>query len=398
MRVERNARAKRYSRVRDAAPFFNLTLALFPLALFLWGDPVMAGSSPPAASGDIGFIVSSIAFAMGPDASQPGVCPQGLSKGFVDAYRAAGGTDADPRPDEQPLAYEIRIFQKAAEAPNGQNLCAFPLAAPDPFFRTVESGNLTTEGIDLDGQHSHKNGRPAPGTCAHDDFNGVDNQMYRVLGCVRGYQSNGLLNTFETEMLTGAWAILVKVSGADNLRNAPKVTVGLYASADPIRLSPDRQPLWNATYSADSDTRFRAQTTGRIINGVLTTDPVDVRFRWSAEGWRLVRPLLGARLQLELSADGSGSGFLSGYTPIDEWYRNNYSYAAAVNPDGTPPRPGHPIFSAVGTGYLQGFTCHGIYQAMQRLADGNLDPHTGKCTSVSTQYRIRVIPAFVVSE
>ena len=33
---------------------------------------------------------------------------------------------------------------------------------------------------------------------------------------------------------------------------------------------------------------------------------------------------------------------------------------------------------------------------MHELADGHPDPKTGKCTSISTQYRIKAIPAFVV--
>ena len=33
---------------------------------------------------------------------------------------------------------------------------------------------------------------------------------------------------------------------------------------------------------------------------------------------------------------------------------------------------------------------------MKRLADGHRDPKTGQCTSISTQYRIKAIPAFVV--
>jgi len=345
-----------------------------------------------------GFIVSSIAFGMGPDADNPGVCPDGMSKGVIEAYKAAGGKDADPRANEQPLASEIRIYQTAAMAPNGENLCANPRAAPDPFFRTVNAKHLPVEGIDLDGQRSHREGKAMPGTCSHDDFDGVDNQMYRVLGCIHGYQSTGVANKFETEMLTGAWAILVSLEGVHDLQNDPDVAVGLYASADPIQLSPTRQPLWHATYSADPDPRFRATTRGRIINGVLTTDPVDVRFRWSAEGWRLVRPLLGARLQLKLASDGTADGFLAGYTPIDEWFANNYNYSSAATFDGSPIRPGHQIFSSVGTARLQGFTCNGLYQAMMQLADGNRDAQSGKCTSISTQYRIHLVPAFVVTQ
>jgi hypothetical protein len=33
---------------------------------------------------------------------------------------------------------------------------------------------------------------------------------------------------------------------------------------------------------------------------------------------------------------------------------------------------------------------------MYQAADGHRDPATGRCTSLSTQYRIRLAPAFVV--
>src|SRR6185369_17646936 len=89
---------------------------------------------------------------------------------------------------------------------------------------------------------------------------GVDNQLYRVVGCTRSYQSTGQSNGFATEMLTGSWGIVLRVTGVDNLRNDDSVEVGLFANADPIQLSPTREPLPYATYTLDQDPRFRAVT------------------------------------------------------------------------------------------------------------------------------------------
>jgi hypothetical protein len=52
--------------------------------------------------------------------------------------------------------------------------------------------------------------------------------------------------------------------------------------------------------------------------------------------------------------------------------------------------------SANGQARVLDHTCNGAYFELKRLADGHRDPKTGQCTSISTQYRIKVIPAFVV--
>ncbi len=41
-------------------------------------------------------------------------------------------------------------------------------------------------------------------------------------------------------------------------------------------------------------------------------------------------------------------------------------------------------------------TCTGTYYALHEMADGHRNPETGKCTSISSQYRLTAIPAFVV--
>jgi hypothetical protein len=217
-----------------------------------------------------------------------------------------------------------------------------------------------------------------------------------LVGCSKSYQSTGLSNGYETEMYTGAWGILITLKGVEDLRNAKDVEVGIYANADPIQLSPTREALTNATYAMDQDSRFRATTHGRIVNGVLTTDPVDVRFHKVTNSIYLERPLQDARLRMTFTSDGGIEGFLAGYTPIEELYDFQYGYRNGKDAKGNPASLQLRTGSSIGQAAVLGHTCQGAYYAMKQLADGHRDPKTGQCSSISTQYRIKAIPAFVV--
>ena len=145
-----------------------------------------------------------------------------------------------------------------------------------------------------------------------------------------------------------------------------------------------------------SDPRFRATTHGRIVNGVLTTDPVDVRFWKITNSIWLERPLQDARVRMTLSADGVLDGILAGYTPVDAMYDLQYGYRNGTDGHGQPAPLPLRVGSAMGGSFVLGHTCNGAYHALEALADGHRDPATGRCSSISTQYHIRAIPAYVV--
>jgi hypothetical protein len=361
-------------------------------------------------NGQAGFIVSHIAFALSKDAGETGACPDGMTKGYGNSsgFNDIGDVFVS-KPDLQRQEGEVedkyvrRVFTQAMGDPNVKNLCLNPeLGKPDPKFRTVTGKNVAADGIDLDGQDSRANGKPAPGTCAHDDFRGmngergVDNQFFRVVGCSKSYQSTGQSNTYEIGMYVGEWGILLTLKGVDDLQNAKNVEVGFYASADPIQLSPTREALPNATYAMDQDPRFRATAHGRIVNGVLTTDPVDVRFRYVVNSIHLERPLRDARLRMTFTPDGGLEGILAGYTSVEDLYDFQYGFRNGKDAKGDLSPLQLRTISSIGQAAVLEHTCNGAYYALKQLADGHRDPKTGQCTSISTQYRIKVIPAFVV--
>lgn len=353
-------------------------------------------------NGEAGFVVTEISYALGPDA-ESGACPTGMNGGVRALVSTLGKTPAGQRrPDETADAYERRMLASVHTA-NGQNTCLHPeLAATDPGWRMVSGHNLKVGGINLDGQTSAAGKRPAAGTCAHDDFQGtqsetgIDNQFYRMIGCTAGFQSNGQANLWQTEMYTGSWGVLISLKGVDDLRNDGDVQVGIYANADPLQLSPARAALAYATYAIEQGPRYRATTRGRIVNGVLTTNPVDVRLIKVTNSMKDDRVLRDARLRLTFTADGGMEGYLAGYTPVEAMYNLQFGARASRNAKGELAPERMRIHTSVGRAGAMGYSCQGAYQALRAAADGHRDPATQRCTSISTQYRIRTTPAFIV--
>jgi hypothetical protein len=350
-------------------------------------------------NGEAGFVVTDIAYALGPDA-EAGACPSGMSGGIralMDAYKKTG---PGMRKDGETLdAYERRLEVSASTSPGGQNMCLHPeVSSPDANWRMVSGRNLKVAGIDLDAG----GGEQGDATCAQEDFaglngeRGVDNQFYRVVGCTTGYQSSGLANSFQIEMHTGSWGILISLKGVDDAQNDPDVEVGIYSNGDPIQLSAARQPLAFATYAVHQDRDHHAKTRGRIQDGILTIDPVDLRLHDTVGGMQGDRVLRAARLRLTWTPDGGMEGYLAGYTPVEDMFNSQFSFRSARELDGTPTPERVRASRSIGRAGALGFTCNGVYHALYQAADGHRDEKTGRCTSISTQYRIRVAPAFVV--
>lgn len=348
--------------------------------------------------GQAGFVATEFAYALGPDAKDSTACPAGMTGGvraLIEGLRQR--PEGQRRDGETPQSFERRLSQTVNTAPDGRNLCLNPEAGlPDPNWRMVTGSNVKVGGIDLDV------GRKPAGSCGQKDFlgtngkPGVDNQFYRVVGCMTGFQSNGAANGFQTEMLTGSWGILIALGKVDSLYNDADIEVTISANADPVQLSADRKPLAFATYAVDRDPRYRAVTRGRIVGGVITIDPADVRLHNVVNGAYTDRVLRDARLRLVVNPDGSLEGHLAGFTPVDAMYDVQFGARSARTPKGDLAPERSRMSTSMGRAGALGYTCHGAYYALRQAADGHPDA-TGRCTSISTQYRIKLIPAFVVN-
>lgn len=354
------------------------------------------GQSAPIQDGKLAFVVSDISFGLTDSTDAEAMCPQGLSRNLARDY--TNTPDGQRREGESDEAYERRLSGAVRTLLTAS--CTDPtIGGADPNMHPM-AAQVASYGLDLDGQNSTARGRPAAGTCAHDDFpgvdgaRGIDNQFLRAVGCTRTFQRGGQANDFDTEMLTGSWGILIALEGVDDLRNDRDVIVKFYVNNDPIQLSPNREPLRNATYAFRQDPHYQATTRGRITDGVLTTEPVDATSRYVVAGMHLDRALRDARLRMSITSDGSMEGILAGYAPVENAYDVAFGFRGARDASGQPARYG--AFAAAGYAGTAGHTCNGAYYLIQQMADGHRDPQTGRCTSISTQYRVRAIPAFVV--
>lgn len=363
------------------------------LALLLLTCPAISMAEAPfVRNGEAGFVVSHIEYALAEDFTENGACPNGSPLNLVEIHQLTA--EGKQRPGETEADYMDRMRLAARElgtSPDGQDLCMHPeAAAPDTHYRAVEASDIPVYGLDLDGANGPED---FPGL---DGGSGIDNQWYRVVGCNRSYQSSGSSNLFNITMLTGSWGILFKLDGIDDIRNDDEVIVHLYANADPIRLSSSRDPLAYASYSPKQEPRYRATTTGKIVDGILTTVPVDAGFQNETNSMYTERVLRDARLQLAIAADGKLSGYLAGYTPVEAMYDMAFAFRSGVTAGGEPAPLRLRAGSANGAAFVLGHTCHGAYQALLANADGHPDSASGDFTSISTQYRIEALPAFIV--
>ena len=81
---------------------------------------------------------------------------------------------------------------------------------------------------------------------------------------------------------------------------------------------------------------------------------------------------------MTLRPDGTASGLLAGYYDVGTFY------------------DGHVRQMGISAPEEYGLRCAGVYNALNRLADGYPDPKTGRCTAISSAFRIDAIHAFVI--
>lgn len=311
-------------------------------------------------------------------------CPEGLNISN-DEYWWRGLSKPDrARLTENGLQTTLNRWGFASHrGPNGANVCINPFVVKDPPFLTAEG--KTSYGIDLDG---NKDGSPTAKTCKHENFSGVngeagvDNQLYRLLGCTYGWRTNGIYEVNEHEMrgTSGLGMILIDVENVDDSKNDDDVKVTFYRSIDQFAQSSSGKPLPFATYRVDTEpsgkVRYGDSVKGSIKEGVLKTEPGDVRLPHYGN-YNFMHPVIkDLVLDLKVAPDGkTAQGMVYGYYDVDEF-----------------------VYHVVGSGPVistAGFSCPAFATAAYELADGYPDPKTGKCSALSSAFRIDAYAAFV---
>jgi hypothetical protein len=180
---------------------------------------------------------------------------------------------------------------------------------------------------------------------------------------------------------SGELSILIRVSGIDDDRNDDEVAVDFLYSRDGMkRVGPAKVLLSDYTYRVSdniNDTQHFARFPGRIVDGVVVTDPLDQLGLHSSNtsASTVYRP----RIRLEFKPDGSMKGLLGGYRDWREYIANAFSqkgqYEATI-----------------------GFDSAGMYQAIRRAADGLQDAATGEYLGISAAWDLEGISAYIPPE
>lgn len=268
--------------------------------------------------------------------------------------------------------------------PDGEDVCWNPTVVKDPPLRTIEGH--TAFGMNLDGD---ENGGPTPKSCPHENFTspegvrGVDNQLYRVIGCIYGWRRHGYVdsNADVERRDTSKGIMLIEVSQVDDSHNDEDVRVVFYKKADedPLPKNSEGKVLPFSSYRVDPTPRYGGVTRGKITDGILTTEPVDMRWpSWGNESHTglFFRDL---RLRIPVSAESdSVKGMIAAYYDLRSWW--DFIAKAEV---------------VMGVGH---YSCPAMFEAAHRLADGFPDPETGNCTAISSAFHIEAVPSYLIHE
>lgn len=378
-----------------------------PLALMATGGSVpMLAAAPaaapalptPPANGEMGFIVHHFGLTHNGDDRKAEDCPDGMAGMLRENLLATLPATERERLQRSENGREFqRRIEDYVSGPEGTDICTHPAAFDRPAQKMVQGRVI--EGFNLDADRSGN----APGMCKHDNFaspsgdTGIDNQAWRAIGCLERFRDTGgralpdFAEQFDTSLTTGENGQLILLKGVDSLVRDDHVEI-IYANTPDKAIRDSRGHfVRNASYAIGdmlANTPRRNILQGRIANGILEAQAPRFIVKQATTGGNSSRgldlrgprgtfDLQRVRLRISFQPDGSLKGLVGGYQPFGDLIK------------------GH---SAAGrfTATNAFWDCTAIHAALRRSADGDPDPITGQCTTISSNYEFFAVPAFVI--
>ena len=216
-----------------------------------------------------------------------------------------------------------------------------------------------------------------------DGETGIDNQLYRALGCIIGFRGpDGVEYIFENKAIaTDRFnRLMFQLTGVDSLEDDPEVSVTVYRGLD--RLLTDASG--NKVVPGGSqriDTRWGKtlirHMKGRIEDGVLTTEPIDdLIIPWENLGVPSFQQIKDMRIRFRLSPDRA-EGLIAGYADVDTYYRQ------LIRNDST---------HHLSNGDISGIS---LYKELRKVADAYPDPKTGANTAISASLDAKLVQVYI---
>ena len=319
--------------------------------------------SPVLENGVIGYVMTERFWAVYQTKDGKEECPQGFNDGNREEFKKIF-----PEDGKQRTVVETQLKREGEQW--------HPETAKETFAFHQATGKISY-GLNLDGKVGPNDFRSPQGET------GVDNQLYRVIGCIANYRSSGTIYHFENEYLRryNDNREMIELTGVDSLVNDNDVTVTTYRGLDGLLTDATGQDfIPGGTQRVDIrwGKSYIYKTKGKIVDGVLTTEPID-RFTipwgitFDTNGYHVFR---GMRLKLKVTPQDA-AGLLAGYVDVEafthhlntSWSTHHQSYGQLSSPS--------------------------QHNAMLKLADGYPDPKTGVNTAISSAVQVKFVQVFI---
>lgn len=320
-----------------------------------------AADAPPA--GTIGYLVTDLEWALRETPGAKQECPNGMNVGSRE-QNAAKAAEAGPGGERSYQEGPLKRFAATWFPDSWQE--------PIPF---KEAAGRIAPGLNLDNRIGPNDFTSPEGEP------GIDNQMFRALGCADGWRTGGQIKISSQATVKqkdySRW--LLEITGITDWRNDPEVQVTTYRGLDALVLDGAERPVAGRTQRIDFayGARFIHHLRGKIVDGVLITDPQDIVIPWTTRnGYQVASEewLRDARLRLKMFPDHA-EGLVGGYVDLATWYNNVMRQLGAADQ-----------FTHV--------TPPSLYRAMRRLADAYPD-ESGANTALSGAIQAKFVQVFI---
>ncbi len=178
-----------------------------------------------------------------------------------------------------------------------------------------------SDGLDLDGNVSD---RSDVDSCRKSDFvspdgrPGIDNQFTYLFETVEEMAEEGTVEGIIQGSINGGRLLLmIEVTKVDDWTNDDSVSVRVFNGVGTPNLASDGYIVPDQTFDIDPDSPIN-EGRGRIVDGVLETDPFEVELPMAFFNVFFDLRLVGAQIRANIGPDGVTDGVMGGAVTIDQ--------------------------------------------------------------------------------
>jgi hypothetical protein len=317
-------------------------------------------------NGTIGYIATDFHWAVYLTENHKEECADGLNPwGPREQFKALYPDDGTKRTAvDTHLAFEIAQWFPDADTPDRF-----------PFYEVTGKKSY---GLNLDGRVDEND------FISPDGVPGIDNELYRVVGCVVNLRPPEGPTAFYANkaVMEERWnRVLLEIKGVDSLENDDEVEVTMLRGLDNL-LTDATGSKYVAGGSMRVDAKwgnkFVQHFKGKIVDGTLITEPVSFGILpWSSFQTPTEQKFHDMRFQLKLAPDAA-VGYIGGFVDVENWYWQTVKSESTHHQS-----------------YGQS-TPSSIYKALRKRADAYPDPKTGRNTAISAALEAKFVQTFII--